>query len=161
MDSKKIDKMENKINQITSFSGEFEFASNFFPCQILDKEWGIVFRSGEHMFQSRKTFDFADKIMIRDCDTPGKAKRAGRRIILRSDWELIKVPVMFDVVFSKFHQNPELAKLLKETGDAELIEGNNWHDNFWGSCSCLSCRTKKKENWLGKLLMDIRQLENL
>lgn len=36
------------------------------------------------------------------------------------------------------------------TGDAELIEGNNWGDTFWGVCN------GRGENMLGKLLMEIR-----
>ena len=41
------------------------------------------------------------------------------------------------------------AKLLA-TGDAELIEGNYWHDTFWGMCN------GKGENHLGRLLMEVR-----
>lgn len=41
------------------------------------------------------------------------------------------------------------AKLL-ETGDAELVESNWWHDYFWGVCN------GRGENHLGKILMKIR-----
>ena len=53
-------------------------------------------------------------------------------------------------------KNPVLAKKLIDTGDTELIEGNYWHDNFWGKCSCEKCKNKPKANTLGILLMDIR-----
>ena len=42
------------------------------------------------------------------------------------------------------------------TGDAELIEGNTWHDNYWGVCSCSKCNGRGK-NRLGKLLMKVRE----
>lgn len=50
-----------------------------------------------------------------------------------------------------------LKKKLLETGDAELIEGNYWHDNTWGQCYCPRCKNKIGENHLGKLLMKIRE----
>jgi predicted NAD-dependent protein-ADP-ribosyltransferase YbiA (DUF1768 family) len=46
--------------------------------------------------------------------------------------------------------HPELRAKLKETNDAELVEGNWWGDRFWGVCR------GEGENHLGKLLMKIR-----
>ena len=43
-----------------------------------------------------------------------------------------------------------MTRALMDTGDAELIEGNNWNDTFWGVCN------NAGENNLGKLLMKIR-----
>ena len=40
---------------------------------------------------------------------------------------------------------------LLDTGDTELIEGNNWHDTFWGVCK------GKGQNNLGKILMEVRK----
>ena len=57
---------------------------------------------------------------------------------------------MYDVCKAKFTQNPNLAQLLIETGDATLIEGNNWDDVVWGVCNGVG------ENRLGKILMQIR-----
>jgi predicted NAD-dependent protein-ADP-ribosyltransferase YbiA (DUF1768 family) len=45
--------------------------------------------------------------------------------------------------------------MLLSTGDMELTEGNWWHDNFYGSCSCVKCGGKGQNN-LGKILMDVR-----
>ena len=61
------------------------------------------------------------------------------------------------VVECKFYQNPELLQKLIDTGDEELVEGNTWHDNFWGNCTCEKCRDIPGENHLGKILMDIRK----
>ena len=52
-------------------------------------------------------------------------------------------------------KDPDLKRMLIETGDEELIEGNNWHDNFFGSCYCDRCGNKGENN-LGKILMKIR-----
>ena len=43
-----------------------------------------------------------------------------------------------------------LEPLLLATGDAELIEGNNWGDTYWGKCNGQGL------NRLGILLMQIR-----
>lgn len=57
---------------------------------------------------------------------------------------------MYEIVLAKFTQNPELLDKLKATGDAILIEGNYWHDTFWGVCE------GKGKNYLGKIIMKIR-----
>ena len=54
----------------------------------------------------------------------------------------------------KYAKDP-LRQMLLDTGDAILIEGNFWHDNFFGSCTCPKCGNKGQNN-LGKLLMQIR-----
>ena len=83
--------------------------------------------------------------------TPGQAKRAGNKLVLRPDWEQIKIIVMTDLCRIKF-QDPHMRKLLLDTGDAELIEGNWWNDTFWGVCNGIG------QNHLGKILMAIRNL---
>ena len=52
---------------------------------------------------------------------------------------------------------PELREKLLATKDAELIEGNWWHDNFWGNCLCSKCKDIQGKNMLGKLLMKERE----
>lgn len=85
----------------------------------------------------------------------GQAKRLGRTITLRSDWETVKLEVMEQLVRQKFQYQLLKEKLL-ETEDAILIEGNYWHDNFWGSCTCAKCGNRGQNN-LGKILMKIRE----
>jgi hypothetical protein len=85
----------------------------------------------------------------------GLAKRRGRTGRLRSDWEDVKIDIMYDLLCQKFKQEPFKSKLL-ETDDAIIIEGNYWHDNVWGDCYCNKCKDTKGENWLGKFIMDIR-----
>jgi hypothetical protein len=98
----------------------------------------------------------SEKLAIRDCETPGKAKRLGRSVTLREDWEDVKVQMMLDTIKAKFDQNEHLKKLLIETENIKLIEGNYWHDNFWGVCYCSDCNGNGK-NTLGILLENLRQ----
>ena len=84
------------------------------------------------------------------CATPGDAKRLGSRAKLRPDWEEVKVQIMHNLVLQKFQQY-NLRKLLLDTGDQYIQEGNNWGDRFWGVCNGVG------ENHLGKILMSVRE----
>lgn len=70
---------------------------------------------------------------------------------------------MFKIVRLKFKQNKHLAKRLLDTDDALLIEGNTWHDNYWGDCKCSHPKCSNKgRNALGEILMEIRdEIKNL
>ena len=83
-------------------------------------------------------------------ETPGLAKKLGRKATIRPDWEKIKLPIMEYLLRQKFGDKT-LKALLIGTGDAELVEGNMWGDTYWGVCK------GKGENHLGKLLMKIRE----
>lgn len=137
---------------INCFDGEYAFLSNYYNSPITHD--GITYPTNEHFFQAMKTLKIDEKWAIAAADTPGQAKRMGRSVTLRSDWETIKSYYMELGLRLKF-QNPDLAAKLIATGDEELIEGNYWHDNIWGSCTCEKCGNKG-ENRLGKLLMTIR-----
>ena len=136
-------------NKIDSFKGEFAFLSNFFPANIVMED-GIWYPTTEHAFQAFKTLDMADRERIAKLATPGKSKRAGREVVLRNDWELVKMDVMRECIRRKFSHGSELAQKLIATGDAELIEGNNHGDRIWGVCD------GEGKNLLGILLMEQR-----
>lgn len=141
-------------NIIDVFDGKYAFLSNFYEHPFMFD--GKVYRTAEHAFQAMKATNEADHEMIRNAATPGQAKRLGRKIKLRSDWEQIKEIVMLDVVRSKFAV-PELGQMLMDTKDAYLIEGTTWHDNTWGNCTCERCKNIEGKNYLGKILMSVRQ----
>jgi ribA/ribD-fused uncharacterized protein len=133
--------------QIDRFDGGYDFLSNFFMHPVtLD---GMTYTSNEHAYQAAKTLDQAQREFIKTRTTPGAAKRAGRRVTLRPDWEQIKIGVMEDLVRQKFH-SPGLKERLLATGNDELIEGNTWGDKFWGTVNGVG------QNHLGKILMKIR-----
>jgi hypothetical protein len=139
------------VDPITRFDGENEFLSNFFFAKVVWED--IEFPTSEHAFQADKTLNMEERRAIAALSTPGKAKRAGKRVKLRPDWDKIRVDRMLAIVEAKFKQNPELMERLIATGDAELIEGNTWNDTFWGVCR------GKGRNILGKILMIVRDEE--
>jgi ribA/ribD-fused uncharacterized protein len=87
---------------------------------------------------------------------PGVAKQMGRQADLRPDWESVKQQVMYDCVLSKFRDNSDLWLKLNMTKDAGFIEGNTWHDNYWGDCVCSDCSGYVGKNQLGLILMAVR-----
>lgn len=141
---------------IDSFTRDYFFLSNFYNV-YLEYE-GIIYCSTEAAFQAAKSLDISEKMRIARM-SPSDAKRAGRKIQLRPDWEEIKDKVMYDVCYEKFTNNDalHLKERLLETGKEELIEGNTWHDNYWGNCTCEKCKNIAGQNKLGKILMEIRK----
>lgn len=139
---------------ITKFEGKYSFLSNFYACQTNYK--GIKYPTSEHAYQAAKTLNPKHQLAIKEKDTPDDAKLAGRRVDLRSDWEDIKDDVMYEIVKEKF-KNKRLASRLLATGEEQLVEGNYWHDNYWGSCICEKCLQLPKRNQLGKTLMRVRE----
>ena len=97
-----------------------------------------------------KTLDINQRSAIANASTPGLAKKMGRSVSLRPDWEDIKDDVMLEGLYRKF-TNDELAEWLLDTGDEELVEGNWWGDRYWDVCKGIG------QNKLGKLLMKVRE----
>ena len=141
--------------KIDDFHGKYFFLSNFYPSAIVDDD-GINYPTVEHYFQANKTTNLQDKLKIAQAQTPGEAKKLGRSVYLRKDWENIKDSVMLNGLRLKF-AIPQLRERLLETGNAELIEGTTWHDNYWGNCCCDKCRNIRGRNQLGILLQQLRE----
>ena len=136
-----------KLLTINTFRGEYEFLSNFSPAEI--EYEGILYPTTEHAFQAAKMLDPDARRACAALATPGQAKRWGRAVKLRPDWEHVKLDVMEAVLRLKFAR-PELTQKLLATSKATLIEGNTWGDKFWGVCDGVG------ENHLGLLLMKVR-----
>lgn len=134
---------------ITEFVGAYRFLSNFYPSNAL--MGGIAFPSVEHAYQAAKTLDMDMRMSIANATSPGQAKRMGQKVILRSDWEEVKLGIMLKLVKQKFTADKLLRQQLLDTDDCELIEGNYWGDTFWGMCDGVG------ENHLGKILMMVRE----
>lgn len=135
------------------FLGGDSFLSNFYSTDT--KHRGRVYKSAEHLYQAAKCVKKSDLEKIRSVTTPKSAKILGRFVEIRPDWEAKKVDIMEKILRIKFQKKSKLNRLLRETGDVQLIHLNYWHDTFWGSCAC----TKHKrtgQNMLGVLLMKIR-----
>lgn len=138
--------MPASLAPITEFEREYRWLSNFWPVPV--KYEGFNYPSVEHAYVAAKTDQAALRQKIAHM-TPGSAKRYGRTLPLRKDWEEIKLGVMRNLLEQKF-QPGYLRDRLMATNDRELIEGNAWGDTYWGVCKGVG------ENHLGKLLMQIR-----
>ena len=93
---------------IDSFSGEYSFLSNFHPVTV--RFDGVAYPSVEHAYQAAKTLDLGLRKPFASSGMPaGKAKRLGRSLQLRHDWESIKIGVMHLLLARKFAAGTELA----------------------------------------------------
>lgn len=136
--------------KINRFRGEYGFLSNFWEVPVTYK--GLTYGSNEAAFQAQKCMTEEEKQFFA-CLRPSAAKKHGRRVTLRPDWEEVKVGIMEEIVRAKFTQNEEMKQRLMATGDAELEEGNDWHDTCWG----VDSKTGEGENHLGRILMRVRR----
>lgn len=135
---------------INEFRGEYFFLSNFYEAPVEYR--GLRYGSNEAAFQAQKCMTEAEKEMFTQL-RPSDAKKKGRRVQLRPDWEKVKVGIMREIVRAKFAQNEGLRALLLATGDAVLEEGNTWNDTFWG----IHLKNGQGQNHLGRILMQVRK----
>ncbi len=144
---------EKTMEPIKSFRLQYRFLSNFWPAYVkLDEMW---FDTVEHAYVASKTLNMDLRKEITKIERPGDVKRFGRTFKIRPAWEGIKYYIMLDLVRQKFRARPLQLELLA-TGDRDLIEGNNWHDKYWGVCYCDKCKGAG-DNILGKILMQVRR----
>lgn len=135
---------------IYGFFGDYRCFSNFHMCEI---EWeGIKYPSSEHAYMAAKTLDQESRLKIASLTNPAAAKKFGRELELRENWDEIKFDIMFDILMYKFIHHKDIRKILLETGDLYLEETNNWGDVIWGVCN------GKGTNELGKTLMRVRDI---
>ena len=170
---------------ITSFTGDHEFLSNFHeepfpmatarfvwmpPPSCPDRWW---FNSAEHAFQAAKATTHEQAIIVVNAPSPYLATRAGRKVTCQQDWELAKRRIMLEVLLAKFGHSADLRNLLRATGTAVLVEGNDWGDRYWGAVSVEGKGAWPKDhgtpypgwpgllaghNWLGRILMMVREV---
>lgn len=134
---------------ISSFRGEYDFLSNFYPSVVVYK--GITYPSVENAFQAQKCILSSHRERFVSL-SPGQAKRLGRVTTLREFWDDIRVIIMTNLVWLKFSENDVLKAKLLATKNFLLIEGNTWNDTFWGVCDGVG------ENKLGTILMYVRTM---
>lgn len=136
------------LMKIERFDGPYSFLSNFYPAEVT---WNHMrFPCVENAYQAAKCVNPSDRLAFQTLK-PGQAKRVGRTVLCRSDWDDVKIDIMTNLISQKFTLHPQLKSRLLDTGDMELIEGNYWRDFFWGVCN------GRGENHLGKILMQVRK----
>ena len=135
--------------EIERFRDEYDFLSNSHPAEILYD--GLTFSCAEAAFQAARCPQMSDKKRIAQGDG-SRAKMIASRIEPAPGWDERKLAVMEDILRAKFTQHPGLARKLKDTGSAVLINGISGKDRFWGR----DLYTDQGENHLGRLLMKLR-----
>lgn len=135
--------------RIDRFEGQYWWLSNFYPCMVTDSR-GFEYASVEHAYQAAKASTEAERARIANATSAAVAKRRAAKLVLAADWHDRKIAVMRELLRSKFAPGSELADKLLATGTAELVEGNDWEDTFWGEYQGTG------ENHMGKLLMELR-----
>lgn len=159
---------------IRDFRGKHQFLSNFYVHELMLKA-GTVLPNGdvldrdewyphsEGAYQALKADNSEDRQQFfaarmfpsgnHRVYTPGQSKRAGRAIDMTPTWEVAKYGAMKMVLDAKFQPDSALSHNLLCTSGAYLVEGNSWHDQVWGDCSCPTHLPETGENWLGNMLM--------
>lgn len=132
---------------INSFTNEYYFLSNYSDSEFVYD--GIQYQNAESAFQSQKCANKEDRKQFSKLNST-EARKLGRKVSLRKDWESVKVNEMRKIVKEKFLQNPDLQKKLIETNSEYLEEGNTWGDRLWGTVD--GCGA----NLLGQILMELR-----
>jgi ribA/ribD-fused uncharacterized protein len=144
------------IMKTTNKNSAFPF-SNFevIPGGIQYGAGDLMFSTVEHAFQAMKTTDPIWRERVRMAATPSLAKRLGRKVPLRADWEQVKTKIMKTLLRMKFRSEPFRTRLL--TFEGPIVEINTWHDQTWGDCVCGKARCQKPGlNLLGHLLEEVR-----
>lgn len=128
---------------------KYFFLSNFFPCQLYDIDFpDITYMSVEAAFQAAKVTTHSERTAFSEAD-PSTAKRLGRRVRLRPDWESVKDSIMEQYLRQKFSPGSRLATRLVSV-DEPIVEDNTWGDRYWGRVNGVG------KNMLGILLERIR-----
>lgn len=135
--------------RVEGFKDEFRFLSNFWAAPILYN--GDKWSSVEQAYQAYKSNDPEVRKLFQSL-TSAEAKKLGREIEIREDWEFVKDHIMYNLVCEKFMQNEHLADMLLATRKSYLEETNWWNDTYWGVCN------GKGQNKLGKILMQVREI---
>ena len=115
----------------------------------------ITYPTLEHAFQAMKTTDPEIQAHIASIESPVDAKRFGRDLDARPDWTTIRLDVMRRLLEIKFGKST-MKRLLLKTGDVPLVNTNTYGDTFWG----VNDQTEQGQNWLGRLLEEVRDLVN-
>ena len=124
-----------------NFRGCYWFLSNMYPCEVYG------YNSVESAFQSQKSCGSEREKFA--CMVSGfVARREGKHLPLRKDWEQVKLRIMYQLVREKFRDPRLLSKLRAIKGP--IAEDNTWGDRYWGVCY------GRGENHLGRILMFIR-----
>lgn len=138
---------------VSGFFNEHRFLSNFHLEPVSFE--GRVYPATENAYQAAKSLDDTIRerfvrISPKEAKALGRGPERGGIVVMRPDWDDVRVDVMRAVTKEKYKPGSALSQRLLDTGDAVLVEENWWNDKFYGVCRGVG------ENWLGRILMDRR-----
>lgn len=146
--------IDNVIKFYDSNQSYYQF-TNFYPAPITMTVNGqtFVFPTSEHYYQAMKYANDSNWqshiLTIISNPLPRSAFEYTRKNVFDQSFHSKKDKVMYDAVFAKFTQHPNLAKILKSTKTYTLIEDSPF-DSYWGIGNGTG------QNKLGKILMAVR-----
>ncbi len=137
---------------VDHFTGAYAFLASDYWADVLFEEQ--LYPTVEHASQAAKTKSVVQRERIRRAPTPQQARRLGQRLRLRADWKTFRLPLMVTLLQQKFNPliHPQLAQALLATEERLLLAGYPYCGPFWG----VDLETGAGENWLGRLLMQLR-----
>ena len=127
------------------FRDSFWFLSNMYPHPVMFE--GVTYPCAEAAFQAAKCANAAERAAFESLNG-FNARKLGRTVTLRADWDEVRVDIMREILENKFSDPRLLARLRRIEGT--IAEDNTWGDTFWGVCR------GRGHNVLGRLLMEIR-----
>ena len=135
--------------------------SNFYRKPFMYKGHELLFSEQAFMIEKALQFDPNKVERIAAVKRPQDAKSIGREIRNYNDriWSAKRYHAMVQVLEAKF-TDPELRKILLETGDRIIVEASPY-DRIWGvglgeDDDDLYAGNWKGQNLLGKALMEVR-----
>jgi N-glycosidase YbiA len=152
---KTINKIEKCLqNTEHAFKNEAEFLSNFSPYHKSEffNYKNLLYPSNEHFYQAMKFVDINDQKLV--IQYPSKGLKKICRELKSLDENFNKNSIMWRGLNYKFSL-PRYSAQLALTLNNNLAEYNYWNDQYWGICK------NKGENHLGKMLMKIRENQQL
>jgi predicted NAD-dependent protein-ADP-ribosyltransferase YbiA (DUF1768 family) len=131
-------------------------------CDIVVDRW--TYPSVENAYQAAKCQWKDDKCLMVNA-SPSESKQLVKEVVCVDNFN--RIGTMEALLYQKFGVDMSLAQMsmshanlqvkLLNTGREIIIEGNTWHDNFWGNCTCSRCIHTPGANVLGSLLMHVRE----
>jgi ribA/ribD-fused uncharacterized protein len=151
---------------ITQFKGQYEFLDPSYYC--LAECDGELYNSAEAAFLAAQFDSTYFRSMFRNPVLPvWQARQLAKKLQMRHDWmPALSIEIMRQITLDKFSRTPKLRAALLATCDEQIVAENNWHEQFWGCCTCdtrpgqygrrSSCSVPGL-NHLGEILMSVRK----
>ena len=151
-------------NDITAFYSKYSVLSNHFPCRFKAK--GETYSSMEKYLHCRIAQLFEDQQLVHKIseeDDPVVIKRLGKNIknFDKAIWKREIGTILYDGLFEKFQQNPDLGEYLVNTGESVIVEASKTDKQYGigyglGDQRLWDRKQWKGQNLMGKTLMKVR-----